>query len=84
MLTHFLNANSDMLSQSGVDNNSKTYFINVGRDYPGRLARVIEQNLSMEIVSMDSESTASGLRIVTIDKRGETYVVLSEEEKKER
>jgi glutamate dehydrogenase/leucine dehydrogenase len=82
MLTHFLNANSDMLSQSGIDSNSKTYFINVGRDYPGRLARVIEQNLTMEIVSMDSESTASGLRIVTIDKRGETYVVLSDEEKK--
>jgi glutamate dehydrogenase/leucine dehydrogenase len=82
MLTNFLNANSDMLSQSGEDSNSTTYFINVGRDYPGRLARIIEQNLSMDIVAMDSESTASGLRIVTIDKRGENYVVLSEEEKK--
>ena len=82
MLTNFLNANSDMLSQSGEDSNSTTYFINVGRDYPGRLARIIEQNLSMDIVAMDSESTASGLRIVTIDKRGENYVVLSDEEKK--
>lgn len=82
MLTHFLNANSDMLSQSGMNDNSKTYFINVGRDYPGRLARIIEKNLSMDIVAMDSESTASGLRIVTIDKRGENYVVLTDEEKK--
>jgi glutamate dehydrogenase (NAD(P)+) len=82
MLTHFLNANSDMLSQSGMNDNSKTYFINVGRDYPGRLARIIEKNLSMDIVAMDSESTASGLRIVTIDKRGENYVILSDEEKK--
>ncbi|MDC7231952.1 MAG: Glu/Leu/Phe/Val dehydrogenase dimerization domain-containing protein [Spirochaetales bacterium] len=82
MLTHFLNANNDMLSQSGMNDNSKTYFINVGRDYPGRLARIIEKNLSMDIVAMDSESTASGLRIVTIDKRGENYVVLTDEEKK--
>ena len=82
MLTNFLNANSDMLSQSGEDSNSTTYFINVGRDYPGRLARIIEQNLSMDIMAMDSESTASGLRIVTIDKRGENYVVLLAEEKK--
>ncbi len=82
MLTHFLNANSDMLSQSGMSDNSKTYFINVGRDYPGRLSRIIEKNLSMDIVAMDSESTASGLRIVTIDKRGENYVVLSQEERK--
>ncbi len=82
MLTHFLNANSDMLSQAGMSDNSKTYFINVGRDYPGRLSRIIEKNLSMDIVAMDSESTASGLRIVTIDKRGENYVVLSKEERK--
>ena len=82
MLTHFLNANSDMLSQSGMDNQSKTYFINVGRDYPGRLAGVIEQNRAMEIVAIDSEATASGLRIVTIDKRGENYVILTDEEKK--
>jgi len=81
MLTHFLNANSDMLSQSGMDSRSKTYFINVGRDYPGRLARLIEQNSAMEIVAIDSETTASGLRIVTIDKRGENYVILTDEEK---
>ncbi|OQY32590.1 MAG: hypothetical protein B6241_10485 [Spirochaetaceae bacterium 4572_59] len=81
MLTHFLNANSDMLSQSGADNLSKTYFINVGRDYPGRLSRVIRRNIAMDIVSIDSEATASGIRIVTIDKRGENYVVLTDDEK---
>ena len=81
MLTHFLNANSDMLSQSGMENHSKTYFINVGRDYPGRLAGIIAQNKAMKIVSMDSESTTSGLRIVTIDKRGENIVILGEDEK---
>ena len=81
MLTHFLTANSDMLSQSGRDSQSKTYFINVGRDYPGRLAGVIERNKAMEIVAIDSEATTSGLRIVTIDKRGENYVTLTDEER---
>ncbi len=81
MLTHFLNANNDMLSQSGVNSNSKTYFINVGRDYPGRLARIVERNLPMGIVGLDSEATASGLRILTIDKRGEHYVAFSEEDR---
>ena len=81
MLTNFLNANSDMLAQAGADNQSKTYFINVGRDYPGRLSRVIRRNIAMDIVSFDSEATASGIRIVTIDKRGESYVELTDEEK---
>lgn len=82
MLTHFLNANSDMLSHAGKDNRSKTYFINVGRDYPGRLAHIIRQNRDMDIVAIDSEGTASGLRIVTIDKAGEHYLKLSAGEKR--
>ena len=73
MLTHFLNANSDILSHSGKDNISRTYFINVGRDYPGRLAHIVEQNRAMDIVAIDFEGTASGLRIVTIEKAGGAY-----------
>ncbi|MBN2628032.1 MAG: Glu/Leu/Phe/Val dehydrogenase, partial [Spirochaetales bacterium] len=80
MLTHFLNANSDVLSHSGKDNVSRTYFINVGRDYPGRLAHIVEQNRAMDMVAMDYEGTASGLGIVTIDKRGEYIEILSPEE----
>ncbi len=81
MLTHFLNANSDILFHSGKDNISRTYFINVGRDYPGRLAHIVEQNRAMDIVTIDFEGTASGLRIVTIEKRGEHIAKLSPEER---
>jgi len=81
MMFQFLNANSDMVSQSSDNNRSKTYFVNVGRDYPGRLAGIIEENRDMKIFSMDSEWTASGLRVVTIDKRGDSYVSLTDEEK---
>ncbi|MDC7222385.1 MAG: Glu/Leu/Phe/Val dehydrogenase dimerization domain-containing protein [Spirochaetales bacterium] len=82
MLTHFLNANSDMLSHSGKDNLSRTYFINVGRDYPGRLAHIVEQNEAMDIMAIDSEETASGLRIVTLEKRGESTETLTDEERR--
>ena len=80
MLTHFLNANSDMLSQADDTNGSKTYFLNVGRDYPGRLASILDQNKAMDIVGIDSETTAGGLRIVTLDKKGGTQLPLSRDE----
>ncbi len=80
MLTQFLNANSEMISQVSPDGGMITYFVNVGRDFPGRLARIIEQNSSMDIVSYNSESSRAGMRIVTIERRGAKPVQLSVEE----
>jgi glutamate dehydrogenase (NAD(P)+) len=80
MLTQFLNANSEMISQVSPDGGTITYFVNVGRDFPGRLARIIEQNSSMDIVSYNSESARTGIRIVTIERRGAKPVQLSAEE----
>jgi glutamate dehydrogenase (NAD(P)+) len=80
MLTQFLNANSEMLSQVSPDGSAITYFVNVGRDFPGRLARIIAQNSSMDIVSYNSESARAGMRIVTIEKRGAKPIPLSSEE----
>ncbi|MGD0277804.1 MAG: Glu/Leu/Phe/Val dehydrogenase dimerization domain-containing protein, partial [Smithella sp.] len=80
MLTQFLNANSEMISQVSPDGSNITYFVNVGRDFPGRLARIIEQNSSMDIVSYNSESARAGMRIVTIERRGAKSIPLSIEE----
>ena len=80
MLTQFLNANSEMISQVSPDGSTITYFVNVGRDFPGRLARVIEQNISMDIVSYNSETARAGMRIVTIERRGANPIQLSSEE----
>lgn len=83
MLTQFLNANSEMISQVSPDGATITYFVNVGRDFPGRLARIIEQNISMDIVSYNSESARPGMRIVTIERRGAKPVQISSEENSE-
>jgi glutamate dehydrogenase/leucine dehydrogenase len=72
MLTHFINANTDMMRQAGSDGQTVTYFINVGRDYPGRLLSIIEENKDMQIAGYDSEITASGMRIVSIQKKCES------------
>lgn len=80
MLTQFLNANSEMISQVSPDGSTITYFVNVGRDFPGRLARIIDQNSSMAIVSYNSESARAGMRIVTIERRGAKPIPLSSEE----
>lgn len=80
MLTQFLNANSEMISQVSPDGSTITYFVNVGRDFPGRLARIIDQNSSMDIVSYNSESARAGMRIVTIERRGAKPIPLSSEE----
>ncbi|MFC1752545.1 Glu/Leu/Phe/Val dehydrogenase [Thermoproteota archaeon] len=78
-----LNANNEFLEHASKDSKSLTYFINIGRDYPGRLARIIKENIDMGIVSFDSVKTKSGVRIVTIEKRGKLELALSEEEKEE-
>ncbi|QEN05472.1 Glu/Leu/Phe/Val dehydrogenase [Thiospirochaeta perfilievii] len=79
LYTQLLNANSRYLED--VDDNGKTitYFVNVGRDTPGRLERLIEENLDMNIGSFDAEYTRSGISIVSITKRGRSDFKVPEE-----
>jgi len=80
MLTQFLSANRDMISHSSKDGNKITYFVNVGRDYQGRLLSIINANDEMDIVAYSSETTSSGLRIVTLEKRSDSQSLLNDEE----
>lgn len=68
IVTRLLTANAGQVHHVSDDSRVITYLINVGRDFPGRLERVIEQNASMRIASYDSESTLNGLRIVSLEK----------------
>ncbi|MGL1890424.1 MAG: hypothetical protein OCD02_02305 [Spirochaetaceae bacterium] len=70
LYTQLLNANSRYLEDVDDDGKTITYFLNVGRNTPGRLERLIEENLDMDIGSFDSEYTQSGVSIVSITKRG--------------
>jgi hypothetical protein len=40
--TQILNANMEFISQESRDGKMLTYFINVGRDFPGKLIRILE------------------------------------------
>ncbi len=68
IVTRLLAANTGQIHHVSDDSRVITYLINVGRDIPGRLERIIEQNASMRIASFDSESTRSGVRIVRLEK----------------
>lgn len=68
IVTRLLNANTGQIPHVSDDSRVITYLINVGRDFPGRLERIIEQNASMRIASFDSESTMNGVRIVSLER----------------
>lgn len=70
LYTQLLTANSRYLEDVADNGKTITYFVNVGRDNPGRLERLVEENLDMDIGSFDAEYTQSGITIVTITKRG--------------
>lgn len=70
LYTQLLNANSRYLEDVADNGKTITYFVNVGRDTPGRLERLVEENLHMDIGSFDAEYTQSGISIVSITKRG--------------
>lgn len=65
-----LNANTEFIKQESRDGKMLTYFINVGRDFPGKLIRILEENSAIEITSFDSVKTRSGVRIVTLEQCG--------------
>lgn len=70
LYTQLLSANSRYLEDVNEDGKSITYFVNIGRDNPGRLERLIEENLDMDIGSFNAEYTKSGVSIVTLTKQG--------------
>lgn len=68
--TQILNANTEFIKQESRDGKVLSYFINVGRDFPGKLIRILEENSAVEIISFDSVKTRSGIRIVTLEHCG--------------
>jgi glutamate dehydrogenase/leucine dehydrogenase len=68
--TQILNANMEFISQESRDGKMLTYFINVGRDFPGKLIRILEENSTVGITTFDSVKTHSGIRIVTLEQSG--------------
>lgn len=70
MLTHHLDSNSDTLVLSGSNNLSRTYFVNIGRDHPGRLHEIVQRNLPLGINSLNASGSKSGVNIVTIELEG--------------
>jgi glutamate dehydrogenase/leucine dehydrogenase len=70
LYSQLLNANSRYIEDASDNGKTITYFVNVGRDTPGRVERLVEENLDMDIGSFDSEYTQSGISIVAITKRG--------------
>lgn len=73
IMSQLLDANVDYLEKVSDDGMEITYFLNIGRDFPGRLARIIRENVDMDIVSYDSIKTLSGIRIISIEKKGRRY-----------
>lgn len=70
IITQILNANTEFIKQESRDGKVLSYFINVGRDFPGKLIRILEENSTIEITAFDSVKTRSGIRIVTLEQCG--------------
>ncbi len=81
VITQLLTATTEYIQQASDDGFTLTYFINVGRDYPGRLAKIVAENVDFDVVGFDDVKTRSGIRIVTIEKRGRPGFDLTAEER---
>lgn len=84
VITQLLNATTEYLQQTSSDGATITYFINVGRDSPGRLAKIVQENLDIDLTGFDDVKARSGIRIVTIEKGGREPFVFSAEEQQEK
>jgi len=81
VITQLLNATTEYLQQTSSDGSTITYFVNVGRDSPGRLAKIVRENADFSLIAFDDVKTRSGIRIVTIEKRGRTQLVQADGER---
>lgn len=77
VITQLLNATTEYLQQTSADGSTITYFINVGRDSPGRLAKIVDENSEIDLAGFDDVKTRSGIRIVTIEKYGREPLPMS-------
>jgi glutamate dehydrogenase (NAD(P)+) len=84
VITQLLNATTEYLQQVSNDGTTITYFINVGRDSPGRLAKIVQENLDIDLTGLDDVKTRSGIRIVTIEKGGREPFAFSADEQQEK
>ena len=79
LYTQLLSANSRYLKSESDDGKTITYFVNVGRDTPGRLEGLIEENIDMGIGTFDAEYTKSGISILSISKKGRSGFIVPED-----
>ena len=79
IISQLLDANTRYLEQVSADGKAVSYFLNVGRDLPGRLARLIRENEALGMGAFDSVKTASGIRIITLEPHGRPIDLAPEE-----
>ncbi len=83
VITQVLNANTEFIKLESDDGKSISYFINVGWDYIGKLARIIGEYVHADVVRFDSVMTRSGIRIVSIEKGCRQNIPFSPDEQRE-
>ena len=82
-ITQRLDAHTEYLRQVSEDGRAITYIINVGRDFPGKLLVLVEENREMNIVAIDSVKTRSGIRIITMEREGRMELSMSQSAERE-
>ena len=80
IVSQLLSAKDEYLTHTSLDSKKITYFLNVGRDFPGKLKTILGQNRRIDIVSYDSMKTRSGIRMITIEKAGSERIPMSRDE----
>ncbi|MCX5839569.1 MAG: hypothetical protein NTW71_13820, partial [Deltaproteobacteria bacterium] len=80
IISQLLSAKDEYLMHTSLDGKKITYFLNVGRDVPGRLKTILTQNSTLDVTSYDSMKTRSGLRFITIEKAGAEGIPMGRDE----
>lgn len=83
IVSQLLSAKDEYLTHTSLDGKKITYFLNVGRDFPGKLKTILGQNRGIDVVSYDSMKTRSGIRMITIEKSGAEQLAMSRGEEVE-
>ena len=80
IVSQLLSAKDEYLTHTSLDGKKITYFLNVGRDFPGKLRTILGQSRRIDVVSYDSMKTRSGIRMITIEKAGAERIPMSRDE----
>ncbi len=81
-MSQLLTAQTESLREVSDDGLAITYMLSVGYDFPGKLVRVLRQNLEMNISSFDSVKTKSGVSIISLERPGRRVAHMSNDEAK--